>query len=286
MPPLSPRVAVRAAEHELPAGLVAELDANLRAQGFSDRLDEVLKELTEITARVRLAAACVADRPGARLAGAHPRPLGAALADRGRRDPRPDRRPLRHDAGTRSTRSCRRALELLGRRRRTTTASRRRWTSCARTRRGSRRARRSCCCSRSSARRRSRCSARSASRGRRDDSRGGRARRLGEAERLRELIRVVQESGIGEVTIEEGEMRVTVRAATEGDPRRRPRSAAPMREPSPPRGRRRAAAERGHPRRVADGRHLLPRALAGRGAVRRGGRHRRPSARRSASSRR
>ena len=43
VPPLSPRVAVRAAEHSLPAGLVAELDANLRAHGFSDRLDEVLR---------------------------------------------------------------------------------------------------------------------------------------------------------------------------------------------------------------------------------------------------
>ena len=42
VPPLSPRVAVRAAEHSLPAGLVAELDANLRAHSFSDRLDEVL----------------------------------------------------------------------------------------------------------------------------------------------------------------------------------------------------------------------------------------------------
>ncbi|HEV3408049.1 MAG TPA: hypothetical protein VG079_05115, partial [Gaiellaceae bacterium] len=39
VPPLSPRVAVRAAEHSLPAGLVAELDARLRAHGFSDRLD-------------------------------------------------------------------------------------------------------------------------------------------------------------------------------------------------------------------------------------------------------
>jgi pyruvate/oxaloacetate carboxyltransferase len=39
VPPLSPRVAVRAAEHSLPAGLVAELDSNLRAHGFSDRLD-------------------------------------------------------------------------------------------------------------------------------------------------------------------------------------------------------------------------------------------------------
>jgi oxaloacetate decarboxylase (Na+ extruding) subunit alpha len=48
VPPLSPRVAVRAAEHDLPAGLVAELDGNLRAHGFADRLDEVLEELTEL----------------------------------------------------------------------------------------------------------------------------------------------------------------------------------------------------------------------------------------------
>ncbi|MBD0291439.1 MAG: hypothetical protein ICV74_09300, partial [Thermoleophilia bacterium] len=48
VPPLSPRVAVRAAEHELPAALVAELDANLRRQGFGDRLDAVLEELTAI----------------------------------------------------------------------------------------------------------------------------------------------------------------------------------------------------------------------------------------------
>ena len=48
VPPLSPRVAVRAAEHSLPAGLVAELDANLRGHGFSDRLDEVLGELAEL----------------------------------------------------------------------------------------------------------------------------------------------------------------------------------------------------------------------------------------------
>jgi oxaloacetate decarboxylase alpha subunit len=45
VPPLTPRVAVRAAEYDLPAGLVASLDGSLRAQGFSDRLDEVLDEL-------------------------------------------------------------------------------------------------------------------------------------------------------------------------------------------------------------------------------------------------
>jgi oxaloacetate decarboxylase alpha subunit len=48
VPPLSPRVAVRAAAHNLPAGLVTELDAQLRARGFADRLDEVLAELNVV----------------------------------------------------------------------------------------------------------------------------------------------------------------------------------------------------------------------------------------------
>ncbi len=46
--PLAPRVAVRAAQHNLPAGLVAALDAHLRAQSTGDRLDEVLDELERI----------------------------------------------------------------------------------------------------------------------------------------------------------------------------------------------------------------------------------------------
>src|ERR671922_72929 len=48
VPPLSPRGAVRAAEHRLPAGLVAELDNQLRARGVADRLDDVLGELNDI----------------------------------------------------------------------------------------------------------------------------------------------------------------------------------------------------------------------------------------------
>ncbi len=48
--PLAPRVAVRAAAHNLPAGLVAALDAHLRAQSAGDRLDEVLDELERIRA--------------------------------------------------------------------------------------------------------------------------------------------------------------------------------------------------------------------------------------------
>jgi oxaloacetate decarboxylase (Na+ extruding) subunit alpha len=50
--PLAPRVAVRAAEHDVPAGLVAGLDATLRAQGAADRLEEVLEELDRIRAEV------------------------------------------------------------------------------------------------------------------------------------------------------------------------------------------------------------------------------------------
>jgi len=43
--PLAPRIAVRAAQHELPAGLVASIDTRLRTHGSADRLDEVLDEL-------------------------------------------------------------------------------------------------------------------------------------------------------------------------------------------------------------------------------------------------
>ena len=50
--PLAPRVAVRAAQHDLPASLVAALDANLRAQSASDRLDEAIAELLQIRAEV------------------------------------------------------------------------------------------------------------------------------------------------------------------------------------------------------------------------------------------
>jgi oxaloacetate decarboxylase alpha subunit len=46
--PVAPRIAVRAAEHRVPPGLVAALDTHLRAQAAGDRLDEVLGELLGI----------------------------------------------------------------------------------------------------------------------------------------------------------------------------------------------------------------------------------------------
>ena len=50
--PLAPRVAVRAAQHDLPAGLVAALDAHLRAHAAGDRIDDVIDELERIRAEV------------------------------------------------------------------------------------------------------------------------------------------------------------------------------------------------------------------------------------------
>jgi oxaloacetate decarboxylase alpha subunit len=50
--PLAPRIAVRAAKHDLPASLVAALDSNLRAQSAGDRLDETITELVRIRAEV------------------------------------------------------------------------------------------------------------------------------------------------------------------------------------------------------------------------------------------
>ncbi len=46
--PLAPRIATRAAEHSLPAGLIAALDLHLRAHSAGERLDEVIEELTRI----------------------------------------------------------------------------------------------------------------------------------------------------------------------------------------------------------------------------------------------
>jgi oxaloacetate decarboxylase (Na+ extruding) subunit alpha len=48
--PIPPRVATRAAEHSLPPGLVAALDLHLRANAAGDRIDEVLDELVRIRA--------------------------------------------------------------------------------------------------------------------------------------------------------------------------------------------------------------------------------------------
>ena len=46
--PLAPRIAVRAAEYDLPAGLVAALDLHLRANAAGDRLLDTLVEVGRV----------------------------------------------------------------------------------------------------------------------------------------------------------------------------------------------------------------------------------------------
>jgi oxaloacetate decarboxylase alpha subunit len=48
--PLVPRIAVLAARHDLPASVVAGIDQSLQSEGSGDRLDEVLEELDRIRA--------------------------------------------------------------------------------------------------------------------------------------------------------------------------------------------------------------------------------------------
>jgi oxaloacetate decarboxylase alpha subunit len=211
--PLSPRVAVRAAEHSLPAGLVAELDGNLRTQGFSDRLDEVLDELTAIRSEVGcppLAAPIgqvlgsqallhvlsaqrwqlVVDELRDLVAGRYGSPPGeidplvrravSLMGDgEGWRDEYPQAlEEIRGAAeGLASSEEDLLLLALFGEEAEDLLQKIR-------------------------------------SRGRREEADTSRLER-DETERIRELIELVQESGIGEVTIEEGERRVTVRRSEE-----------------------------------------------------------------------
>jgi oxaloacetate decarboxylase alpha subunit len=213
VPPLSPRVAVRAAEYSLPAGLVAELDQKLRAHASSDRLDEVLGELTTIRrecgwpplaspigqvlgsqALLHVLSAqrwrFVVDELRDLVEGRYGSPpaeidstvlravelLGNGLGDE-------DEAPaaleeLRADAeGLAASEEELLLLALYGEAAEPLLRSVR-------------------------------------ARGRRDDSDAA-GLTQSESERLREIIRVVQESGIAEVTIEEGELRVTVRRSDE-----------------------------------------------------------------------
>ncbi len=213
VPPLSPRVAVRAAEYRLPAGLVAELDANLRTHASADRLDEVLEELTGLrrecgwpplaspigqvlgsqallhvlsAQRWRIVVDELRDLVEGRY-GSPPREIDPTVlravellgdgGSTGKEHPQ-DLEEIRDDAaGLAASEEELLLLALFGESAEPLLHSVR-------------------------------------SRGRRDASPAA-GLAVSESERIRELIRVVQESGIGEVTLEEGEMRITVRRSDE-----------------------------------------------------------------------
>jgi oxaloacetate decarboxylase (Na+ extruding) subunit alpha len=215
VPPLSPRVAVRAAEHRLPAGLVAELDNQLRALGVADRLDDVLEELNQIRgesgspplaspigqilgsqALLHVLSAqrwhIVVDELRDLIEGSYGSPpsqvdpmvrRAVQLLDDG--TPRTEEPPQEIDelraeaAGIASSEEELLLLALFAEEAEPLLRSIR-------------------------------------SRGAQPESLTGAGVDRREAERIREIIRVVQETGIGEVTVEEGETRVTVRRGDEG----------------------------------------------------------------------
>jgi oxaloacetate decarboxylase alpha subunit len=208
--PLAPRIAVRAAEHLLPAGLVAALDSSLRAQGAGDRLDEVLEELERIRAEVGsppLAAPIgqilgsqalvhvlsasryplIVDELRALVEGRYGTPPGPIdptveraieLITNGE-EPAEEPPAALHElrANAQGLASSEEELLLLG-------LFGEEAEPLLRTIRG---------------------------RGEREDALAAGGVDQSRAERIREIVRIVQESGIGEVTIEESGMRVSVR---------------------------------------------------------------------------
>jgi oxaloacetate decarboxylase (Na+ extruding) subunit alpha len=222
--PLAPRIAVRAAEYALPAGLVAALDTHLRAQAAGDRFDEVLDEL----ARIRLEAGSppLASPIGQVLAsqamlhvlaasrwttvvdelrdlveghyGTPPGPIDPTvrravelLSNGGNPHAPVDLDELRATAeGLAASDEELLLLALFG-----TDAEP--------------------------------LLERIRSRGRRDDREDLSGVDQSRSERIREIVRIVQESGVGEVTIEDEDFRVTVRRTEEVAPVLTPAAAEP-----------------------------------------------------------
>ncbi len=206
--PLVPRIAVLAARHDVPASVVAGVDQSLRSEGAGDRLDEVLAELDRIRAETgwpplaspigQLLASqaiinvlsasrylTIVDEVRSLVTGAFgtpPAPIDPAL-DRvvqlthdpeSEEDVAPPLDEVREQAeGMAASEEELLLLGLFG-------------SDAEKLLRGIR------------------------GRGRRDDELA--TLDEGRAERIREVVRIVQESGIGEVTIEEDGMRISVRS--------------------------------------------------------------------------
>jgi oxaloacetate decarboxylase alpha subunit len=231
--PVAPRIAVRAAEHSLPAGLVAALDAHLRAHAAGDRIDEVLDELSRVRAEagwpplaapigqilasqalVHVLSASryqtVVDELGELLDGRYgspPGPVDPAVrrAVELLRGGSPEQSEL--DLGELRERSQELAsseedlllLALFGEEAEPLLRTIR-------------------------------------SRGRREQVLAAGTVDQTRAERIREIVRIVQESGVSEITIDEGGTRVSVRRAEEEPPPPEPGSGAALEtvEESPP----------------------------------------------------
>jgi oxaloacetate decarboxylase (Na+ extruding) subunit alpha len=211
--PVAPRIAVRAAQQKLPVGLVGALDHQLRAQGSADRLDEVLDEVAkvrdevgspplaapigQIVASQALLNVLTANRYSTMVDelrdlvqgrfGRTPAPVDAALrravelfaSGAGDEAAPVDLDELRDDAeGLASSEEELLLLALFGEEAEPLLRS-------IRERSGG------------------------------DESLGARGVDQARAEKIREVVRIVQETGVGEITIEEEGMRVSVRRTAE-----------------------------------------------------------------------
>jgi oxaloacetate decarboxylase alpha subunit len=210
--PVPPRIAVRAAQRKLPVGLVAALDVQLRGQAAGDRLDEVLDEVDKVRTEVgspplaapigqivasqALLNVLTANRYSTMVDelralvdgrfGRTPAPVDAALKravdlfQNGREDPVPvDLEQLRDEAqGIASSEEELLLLALFGEEAEPLLKS-------IRERAGG------------------------------DESLAAGGVDRARAERIREVVRIVQETGVGEITIEEEGTRVSVRRTPE-----------------------------------------------------------------------
>jgi oxaloacetate decarboxylase alpha subunit len=206
--PLAPRIAVRAAEHKIPVGLVAATDAQLRAVAVPERLPEVLDEIDRVRLEIgspplaapigqivgsqALLNVLSANRYGTIVDelrdlvsgrfGRTPGPVDPGLAravetlENGREPEEPvDLDALRADAqGLAASDEELLLLALFGEEAEPLLRS-------IRERAGG------------------------------EDSLGAAGIEQQRAERIREVVRIVQETGVGEITIEEDGMRVSVR---------------------------------------------------------------------------
>jgi oxaloacetate decarboxylase alpha subunit len=231
--PLVPRIAVLAARHDIPASIVGGLQQSLAADGAEDRLDEVLAELDQIRAETGwppLAAPIgqvlasqallnvlsasryltVVDELRALVAGRFgtpPAPVDPAL-----------RRALELTADPDTEEDVVRPLDELRREAEGIAASEEELLLLGLFGEDAERLLRAI-----------------RGRGRRVDELS--TVEQGRAERIRELVRIVQESGIGEITLEEEGMRVSVRQTPDVLPGAAPgpgEAPLAMPEPGPP----------------------------------------------------
>ncbi len=212
--PVPPRIAVRAAEQKLPVGLVSALDQQLRSRASGDRLDEVLDEVArvreevgspplaapigQIVASQALLNVLTANRYSTMIDevrdlvqgrfGRTPAPADTALRravelfGNGDADDEVDLDELRAEAeGLASSEEELLLLALFGEEAEPLLRS-------VRERSGG------------------------------EDSLAAGGVDQARAERIREVVRIVQESGVGEITIEEDGMRVSVRRTAEPPP--------------------------------------------------------------------